>query len=166
MMLPLLVSASPRSVAALRVKKDVVEGIEAEVLEFDDTVESVEKASVLSGYPPSMIVKTLLVRISGKGYVVVLARGDRRLNLDKLSEALGGKAGLARPSEVREVLGAEVGAVTPLSQAVKKHQVIADPAIMQNEYVLCGGGSLHRLYKVKAKDLVSYLSPTIIDVFI
>jgi prolyl-tRNA editing enzyme YbaK/EbsC (Cys-tRNA(Pro) deacylase) len=37
---------------------------------------------------------------------------------------------------------------------------------MQNEYILCGGGSLHRLYRLKTKDLMSYLNPTFMDAFI
>lgn len=144
--------------------KDVVEGVEVEVLEFDDSVESVEKASLLSGEPPSAIVKTLLLRIRND-YIIVIARGDRRIDFKKAMEALGSKVSLANPKEVREVLGVEPGAITPLSKKAKRLRIIFDPAIFENDFILCGGGSLNRLYKLKLDDLLQYLKPEVIDIF-
>lgn len=37
--------------------RELVEGVELEVLEFADAVEFVEKASRLSGGPPSKVIK-------------------------------------------------------------------------------------------------------------
>jgi len=148
----------------VRVWRDVVDGVDVEVMEFDDTVETVDKASELSGHPRSSIVKTLLLRV-GEEYLVAVIRGDRRLDLNKVERALGRKARLARPDEVAAVLGAEVGAVTPLSAKVKGLRVILDPAILDQEFVVCGGGSLNRLYKVGVEDLVRYLNPSLVDVF-
>jgi len=42
---------------------EVIDGIEVEVLEFSDTVETVDKASMLSGYPPEVIAKTILLKV-------------------------------------------------------------------------------------------------------
>ncbi len=81
-------------------------------MEFDGTVETVDKTSELSGHPRSSIVKTLLLKV-GEEYLVTVIRGDRKLDLNKVEKALGRKARLARPDEVAAVLGAEVGAVTP-----------------------------------------------------
>lgn len=135
-----------------------------EVLEFNGTVETVEKASKLSGYPPGYIVKTLLLRVGDK-YVVVIARGDRRLDYSKAEKYLGVRPRLASPEEVKAILGVEVGAVTPLSPRVRALRVILDPAIARLEYVVCGGGSLNRLYKVRVLDLVNYLKPEVADIF-
>ncbi|MGC8983417.1 MAG: aminoacyl-tRNA deacylase [Desulfurococcaceae archaeon] len=147
-----------------RTWREVVEGIEVEVLEFEGTVESVEKASRLSGEPPSRIAKTLLLKTEG-GYVVAVVRGDRRVSFEKAAQVLGGPARLARPEEVKRVLGSEPGAVTPLSSSVKRLRVLLDPALLENEYVLCGGGSLNRLFKVRVRDLVEYLKPEVADAF-
>ena len=148
----------------LRVWREVVDGVEVEVMEFDDTVESVEKASRLSGYPPQVIVKTLLLRV-GNDYVVAVVRGDRRVDLDKASQILGSRTRLARPDEVRQVLGFEVGAVTPISPSIKRFRVVLDPAILGNEYIVCGGGALNRLYRVRVQDLLNYLKPQVVDIF-
>ncbi|MEM1527068.1 MAG: YbaK/EbsC family protein, partial [Ignisphaera sp.] len=67
--------------------KEVVDGVEVEVLEFNDTVETVEKASILSGEPSNHIVKTLLLKV-GRGFIVVVARGDRRIDYKKISRLL------------------------------------------------------------------------------
>ncbi|MEM2201004.1 MAG: YbaK/EbsC family protein [Ignisphaera sp.] len=145
--------------------KEVVDGVEVEVLEFNDTVETVEKASILSGEPSNHIVKTLLLKV-GRGFIVVVARGDRRIDYKKISRLLNSSVSLAKASEVKDVLSLEVGAVTPLSPRVKSLKVLLDPAILQNDYVLCGGGAINRLYKVKTSNLIQYLRPEIVDVFV
>lgn len=141
-----------------------VEGVEVEVLELTGTVETVEKASRLSGYPVSQIVKTLLLRAGGD-YIVAVARGDRRVDLKRATQLLGSRATLATPREVKSVLGVDVGAVTPLLPRIKSLRVIVDPAILEHEYIVCGGGSLNRLYRIKTRDLVNYLNGEVVDIF-
>lgn len=148
----------------MKVRSEVIDGVDVEVMEFDDTVETVEKASELSGHPRSAIVKTLLLKV-GEEYLVAVIRGDRRLDLSKAERTLGRKVRLAKPDEVAAVLGAEVGAVTPLSAKVRSLRVILDPAVLDREFVVCGGGSLNILYKVEVRDLVKYLNPLLVDVF-
>lgn len=148
----------------MRAWRDVVDGVEVEVMEFDDTVESVEKASRLSGYPASLIVKTLLLRV-GNGYLIAVVRGDRRVDWSKAEKIFEKKVALAKPDEVKALLGVEVGAVTPISPKVKSFRVVLDHAILNQEFIVCGGGALNRLFKVKVKDLVNYLNPTLIDIF-
>lgn len=146
--------------------REVINGVEVEVLEFTDTVETVEKASRLSNEPPSRIIKTLLLKTS-KGYVIAIARGDRKISYKKASQLLGPGVSLARPEEVKAILGVEPGAVTPILQTVKELRVILDPSILEleKEYVLCGGGSLHRLFRLKTRELLNFLEPEIFDVF-
>ena len=148
----------------VKVWREVVDGIDVEVMEFEGTVETVEKASKLSGYPAPLIIKTLLLRV-GEGYLIAVVRGDRRLDLGKAERALGKRVSLAKPSEVKAVIGVEVGAVTPLSPKVKGLQVVLDPTILSQEFVVCGGGALNRLYKVRVRDLLNYLNPTPLDIF-
>jgi prolyl-tRNA editing enzyme YbaK/EbsC (Cys-tRNA(Pro) deacylase) len=92
----------------VKVRSEVIDGVDVEVMEFDDTVETVEKASELSGHPRSAIVKTLLLKV-GEEYSVAVIRGGRRLDLSKAERTLGRKVRLAKPDEVAAVLGAEVG---------------------------------------------------------
>jgi prolyl-tRNA editing enzyme YbaK/EbsC (Cys-tRNA(Pro) deacylase) len=149
----------------MKVWREVVEDVNVEVLEFDDTVETVEKASRLSGYPPQMIIKTLLTRSDDNEYMIFIVRGDRRIDHGKVEKYFKKKIFLAKPDEVKRILGANVGAVTPLSSKIKTLKIIVDPMILEHEYVICGGGSLNRLYKIKTTDLIKYLNPQIIDLF-
>lgn len=148
----------------MRIWKEVVDGVEVEVMEFDDTVETVEKASRLSGYPRTLIVKTLLLKV-GERYLAAVVRGDRRVDLNKAEKVFGKRVSLARPNEVRSILGVDVGAVTPISARVKSLQVVLDPAIATQEFVVCGSGSLNRLYQVRVQDLLNYLKPMLLDIF-
>jgi len=96
--------------------------------------------------------------------MLLLLLGDRRVDLSKASQVLGSKARLASPDEVRQVLGFEVGAVTPVSPNVKRFMVVLDPAILRNEYIVCGG-ALNKLYKVEVQDLLNRLRSQVVDVF-
>jgi len=149
----------------MRTWREIVEHIEVEVLEFEGTVETVEKASRLSGHPPHMIIKTLLTRSDDNEYIVFIVRGDRKIDREKVERYLQRKISLARPEEVKRVLGVDIGAVTPLSPKIKTLKTIIDPAILEHKYIVCGGGSLNRLYKLKTEDLVRFLNPQIIDLF-
>jgi len=144
----------------LRTYESKTLGVDVVVLEFDRPADTVERASELSGYEPSEIVKTLLVRV-GSEYSVVLVRGDKRLDLGSLSEMLGASAALAKASEVKRILKAEVGGVTPLSEEVRKLRALMDDSILEKQAVVCGGGDRRRLYVVKVTDLVKVLKPTV-----
>lgn len=147
-----------------RVRRAVVGGVEVEVLEFNDTVETVEKASRISGEPASKIVKTLVLK-GGGNYLVVVVRGDRRVDYRKAARLLGHPVVLAEATEVKMVLGVEPGAVAPIGSAVKSLRVILDPAVLELDYVICGSGALNKLYRIKTSDLVNYLKPEILDFF-
>ena len=139
-------------------------GLTVDVLEFDHGVETVEAASRESGEPMSRIVKTLLLK-AGDEYIVAVVRGDNIIDFDKLSRALGKPVTMAKAREVKQVLGIDVGAVTPLNDRVLSHKIIMDSSILENDYVLCGGGSRNTLIRINVKDLVNLLKPTFIDAF-
>jgi len=63
-------------------------GVPVEILEFEHGVETVESAASESGEPVSRIVKTILLRV-GDEYVAAIVRGDRRIDLERLSHLLG-----------------------------------------------------------------------------
>jgi len=139
-------------------------GIKAELLVFNDTVESVSKASKLTNEPSSRIIKTLLIKASGD-YVITVVRGDRRVDLRKLAEYLKCDVRMAGYDEVLNVLGVPPGAVTPISRRVLSLRRILDPKILSEPYVICGGGTLNSLIKLGTEDLIKFLKPEVVDVF-
>ena len=146
--------------------RDFIEkhGVRAEILEFSGTVESVSAASNASGFPPSKILKTLVVIAEKRPYIVILP-GDRKLDFKKLSRELNVKnIRLAKPSEVESLLNVKPGEVSPFLDEVLKYDVIIDGSVMDRGEVLVGGGSIHHLVKVHVVEVVKVLKPSIKDI--
>ncbi len=65
----------------------------------------VEEVSAALGLPAGALIKALPVLVEGRGMVLVLLRGDHRLNEVKLRNALGADFRQARPEEIEAELG-------------------------------------------------------------
>jgi prolyl-tRNA synthetase len=91
----------------------------------------VEDVSPHLGLPAGAFIKTLPVIVEGRGMVVVLLRGDHRLNEIKLRNALG--AGFRQAT--REEIDAEIGPVGYIGPVGVKHPIVKDAAIDGSSYV-------------------------------
>jgi prolyl-tRNA synthetase len=78
------------------------------------------------GVPPGAIIKAFPVVVEERGPVLVLIRGDHRLNEFKLQNALRSAFRAADAEEVRGTFGAEPGFIGPLGSPV---DVLADEAL-------------------------------------
>ncbi len=76
--------------------------------------------------PPGAIIKAFPVIVDERGPVLVVIRGDHRLNEIKLQNALGAPFRPAEAEEVRAKFGAEPGFIGPLGSQV---EVLADEAL-------------------------------------
>lgn len=91
----------------------------------------VEDVSPHLGLPAGAFIKTLPVIVDGRGMVVVLLRGDHRLNEIKLRNALG--AGFRQAT--KEEIEAEVGPVGYIGPVGLSHPIVKDAAIGGGSYV-------------------------------
>jgi prolyl-tRNA synthetase len=82
------------------------------------------------------VIKAMPVVADGRGPVLVLVRGDHRLNEIKLQNTLGGPARPAEAEEVRELFGAEPGFIGPVGAPV---EVLADEALRGLHGLVTGG---------------------------
>jgi prolyl-tRNA synthetase len=89
------------------------------------------------GLPEAATLKAMIVRTEARGVVLVLLRGDHRLNEVKLQNALGEPFRPATPEEVQAKLGPP-GYVGPVGATVP---VIKDAAIGLGGYV-CGANQV------------------------
>jgi prolyl-tRNA synthetase len=94
---------------------------------------TVEEVSGALEVPAGALIKALPVLVEGRGMVVVLVRGDHRLNEVKLRNALGAGFRQARPEEIEAELG-PAGFIGPVGARVP---VIKDAAIAGDSFV-CG----------------------------
>jgi prolyl-tRNA synthetase len=93
----------------------------------------VEAVAAELGLPPGAFIKAIPVVVEGRGLVMVLLRGDHRLNEIKLGNALG--AGFRQASA--EEIAAEIGPAGYIGPVGAKVPVIKDAAIDGDSYV-CG----------------------------
>jgi prolyl-tRNA synthetase len=97
---------------------------------------TIDQVTRMLGVPPGALVKAFPTIVEGRGPVLVVVRGDHRLNEIKLQNALGAPARAAEAGEVREVFGAEPGFIGPVDARV---EVVADQALRGLEGLIAGG---------------------------
>jgi prolyl-tRNA synthetase len=93
---------------------------------------TIEEVSTLLGVEPATLVKSLPVVKPDGGVVLVLVRGDHRLNEIKLQNALGSPFRPATEDEIRETFGAEPGFIGPVGAEV---EMLADESIERGVYI-------------------------------
>jgi prolyl-tRNA synthetase len=87
---------------------------------------TIDAVTGMLGVPAGALIKALPVVVDGRGPVLVLVRGDHRLNEIKLQNALGAPARAAEAEEVRQLFGTEPGYIGPIGAQV---DVLADEAL-------------------------------------
>src|SRR3954453_20064853 len=91
----------------------------------------VEEVAGHLGLPPGAFIKTLPIIVEGRGMVLVLLRGDHRLNETKLRNGMKTDFRQARPEEIEEKLG-PVGYLGPVRSGLP---IIRDAALTGDSYV-------------------------------
>jgi prolyl-tRNA synthetase len=94
---------------------------------------TVAEVSGSLGLPAGALIKAMPIVVEGRGLVLVLLRGDHRLNEIKLRNGMGTDFRQARPEEIEAELG-PVGYVGPVGADLP---MIKDTAIVGNSFV-CG----------------------------
>ncbi|MBN1527425.1 MAG: proline--tRNA ligase [Thermoleophilaceae bacterium] len=97
---------------------------------------TVEEVAGQLGAPAGAIIKAFPVFVDDRGPVLVVVRGDHRLNEIKLQNVLGAGFRPAQGEEVRDVFGAIPGFIGPVGARV---DVIADQALKGLRGLVAGG---------------------------
>jgi prolyl-tRNA synthetase len=100
---------------------------------------TIEAVSNMLGVPPAALIKAFPVIVEGKGPLLVLTRGDHRLNEFKLQNALGAPARPAEGDEVPRLFGSVGGFIGPVGTTV---DVMADEALRGLHGLVTGGNEL------------------------
>ena len=87
---------------------------------------TIDAVTQMMGVPAGALIKAMPVVVDGGDPLLVLVRGDHRLNEIKLQNALGAPARLAEAAEVRELFGTEPGFIGPVNSSVR---VLSDEAL-------------------------------------
>ena len=97
---------------------------------------TIDQVAGLLHVPAAALIKAMPMLVEGRGPVLVVLRGDHRLNEIKLQNALGAPARAAQGEEVRETFGAVAGFIGPVGARV---EVVADQALRGLRGLVAGG---------------------------
>jgi prolyl-tRNA synthetase len=114
---------------------------------------TVEEVSKSLGLAPGALIKAMPVVVEGRGLVLVLLRGDHRLNEIKLRNGMGADFRQAKPEEIEAELG-PVGYIGPVGAGLP---IVKDAAIAGDSYV-CGANeaNAHLRGVSPSRDFESY----------
>jgi prolyl-tRNA synthetase len=102
---------------------------------------TIDQVSRDLGVPPAALLKALPVVLDDGSPLLVLVRGDHRLNEIKLANALGRPARQATEEEVRDLFGAPAGFIGPVGS---RASVLADEAVRDLRGLVAGANEPDR----------------------
>jgi len=140
--------------------EELIRKLDGEIINVGKPVKTVEQAVKATDSNPKQIIKSLLFISREEGPVLVIVDGESKVDLNKLAKIFG-KVRFATPEEVKRITGFEVGAVPPVGVKVK---TIVDPKVLENKFVIGGGGRIDRLSKLNPEKIVEYQKAIIVDV--
>lgn len=116
------------------------------VIVTEQSSATVPLAAAAHGVEPGQIAKTLSLRI-GEEVVLVVTRGDARLDNRKAKAALGGKPRMLGQEEVEALTGHPVGGVCPFGLATPL-KVYCDISLKAFDIVVPAAGSTHSALRI------------------
>jgi prolyl-tRNA editing enzyme YbaK/EbsC (Cys-tRNA(Pro) deacylase) len=133
-----------------------------EIIELSVSTATVALAAEAHGVEPGRIAKTLLLSVAGRK-VLIVARGDARLDNRKTKAAFGGRAKMLGADEVEAVTGHPVGGVCPFGLATKL-PVYCDISLRAFGEVVPAAGSIHSAVRIDPMRLAELVEAEWIDV--
>lgn len=135
---------------------------EIAIIETPESSATVALAAAAHGVEPARIAKTLSLRI-GDRVVLVVARGDARLDNRKAKAALGAKPRMLDAEEVVALTGHPVGGVCPFGLATPL-QVYCDVSLRAFDEVVPAAGSTQSAVRISPDRMAALTSAEWVDV--
>ena len=132
------------------------------IIETELSTATVETAAMALGVEPGRIAKTLAVRMRDRT-ILVVARGDARLDNQKSKAEFGGRPRMLGAEETLELTGHPVGGVCPFGLATPL-SVYLDVSLKPYETVYPAGGSLNTSVRITPKRLFDLVAERWVDV--
>lgn len=133
-----------------------------EIIEMSQSTATVEMAARVHGVAPGQIAKTLSLKVKDE-VVLIVTRGDARLDNRKLKGALGAKARMLSVDEVVNWTGHPVGGVCPfgLENPLK---VYCDESLLRFDEVLPAAGAVHSAVRITPQRMAELTQAQWVDV--
>lgn len=132
------------------------------ILMSDGSSATVALAAAAHGVEPARIAKTLSLRV-GERVLLLVTRGDARLDNRKVKDAFGGKPRLLDLAEVEALTGHPVGGVCPFGLATPL-PVYCDLSLKAFETVLPAAGATNSAVRIAPDRMAELTGATWVDV--
>ncbi len=133
-----------------------------DIIEMDTSTATVALAAEAHGVEPGRIAKTLCLRV-GEGSVLVVTRGDARLDNRKVKATFGGKASMLDAEQVQALTGHPVGGVCPFGLATPL-AVYCDISLRAFDEVVPAAGSIHTAIRINPERMANLVGADWVDV--
>lgn len=132
------------------------------VLELASSTATVALAAEALAVEPGQIAKSLSLRV-GEEVIVLVVRGDARLDNRKYKQQFGVKARMLEAEQVEQHTGHPIGGVCPfgLSQPLR---VFCDESLKDFEVVFPAGGAVNAAVRIEPQRLASLVNAQWVDV--
>ena len=135
--------------------------ISYEIFEHEPVYTNPAMAEAL-GVSEAETVKSLVLMTKEKEMVVLVLPGNKRVDWKKAASGVGTKkVSFAKPEQVSEKVGCEVGCVPPFGQMTIL-PIYMDTELTKKDYVYFNPGVHDKSFKVKAWDLKKMCKPKLI----
>lgn len=135
---------------------------EARLIDQAHSTATVAEAAEVLGVEPGRIAKTLAFRV-GDVPMLLIARGDARLDNAKCKAALGGRPRMLDPDETLALTGHAVGGVCPFGIATPL-PILADMSLLAYATVFPAAGSRTSSVEFEPRRLAEAVGATWIDI--
>jgi len=135
--------------------------LSADIRVFDTSTKNSALAAKALGCTVAEIAKSVVFR--GRGAIVVVISGDKRVDTRKLSEVTREQVAVATPEEVRTLTGYPIGGVPPFPHA-DGVRVLCDESLRRFEHVWAAGGAPNAVFKIGSEELVGNVGGGTVDV--
>lgn len=133
-----------------------------EIIELNQSTATVALAAAAHNVAPGQIAKTLSLKVKEE-VILVVARGDARLDNKKLKSVFGAKARMLSCDEVVTWTGHPVGGVCPFGLE-NPLTVYCDVSLRGFDEVLPAAGAIHSAVRLSPNRLAELTDATWIDV--
>lgn len=132
------------------------------IIEVTQSTATVAEAAQALGVEPGRIAKTLALRVNGE-VLLVVTRGDARLDNAKSKAEFGGRPRMLGAEETLALTGHPVGGVCPFGLA-HPLPVCCDKSLLDFDEVFPAAGSLNSSVRVSPGRLAEIVSARWVDV--
>jgi Cys-tRNA(Pro) deacylase len=128
-------------------------GVPTEVREFAASTATAQEAASAIGTSVARIVKSLVFATSDGQPILALVSGANRVDLARLSDAVGQPVGRANADQVRQATGFSIGGVPPVGHQAQL-PVYVDADLLQFDQVWAAAGTPNSVFSIAPHDLV------------